>query len=163
MNLNIDLFEQKKSKIRTIFGILILVFSFSYLLYNFNNQESFDLFDWIFFAIFLLLGLGHLFEGTGISIIKIFGTKSHILIDNEKIVFKPETFKKETRIKWKDIKSIEYKSAKYKISLLNSGYFEIDLPTTNYNLVQVIKESINSNSQKKNIPSNEDTSNKPER
>ena len=163
MNLNIDLFEQKKSKIRTIFGILILVFSFSYLLYNFNNQESFDLFDWIFFAIFLLLGLGHLFEGTGISIMKIFGAKAHILIDDEKIVFKPETFKKETRIKWKDIKSIEYKSAKYKISLLNSGYFEIDLPTTNYNLVQVIKESINSNSQKKNIPSNEDTSNKPER
>ncbi len=152
MNLNIDLLDQKKSKIRTIFGVLTLVFSFSYLFYNFNNQESFNLFEWIFFAVFLLLGLDHLLEGTGVSIMKIFGAKAHILIDDEKIVFKPETFKKETRIKWTNIKSIEHKVTRYKITLINNGYFEIDLPTTNYNLVQVIKESINAKSKEFDIP-----------
>jgi 5-hydroxyisourate hydrolase-like protein (transthyretin family) len=152
MNLNIDLLEQKKSTIRTIFGVLIVIFSFSYLFYNFNSQQSIDFFDWIFFAGYLLLGLAHLLEGTGTSIMKKLGAKAHILIDNEKIAFKPETFKKETRIKWKDIKSIEYKAAKYKISLINSDYLELDLPTTNYNLVQVIKESINAKSKEFHIP-----------
>jgi hypothetical protein len=152
MNLSIDLLNQKKSTIRTIFGILIVIFSSSYLLYNFNNQEYLNLFDWVYFIFFLLLGLGHLIEGTGISIRKLFGAKAHILIDNEKIVFKPETFKKETRIKWKDIKSIEYKAARYKILLINNGYCEIDLPTTNYNLVQVIKESICAKSKEFDIP-----------
>ncbi|WP_010417013.1 hypothetical protein [Anaerophaga thermohalophila] len=152
MNLSIDLLNPPKSTVRTIFGILIVIFSFSYLFYNLNTEKSFNLLDWIYFVVFLLLGLSHLIEGTGISIRKLFGAKAHILIDNEKIVSKPEPFKKETRIKWKDIKSIEYKAARYKILLINNSSIEIDLPTNDYNLIQMIKESINSKSQEYDIP-----------
>ncbi len=93
-----------------------------------------SLFDWAYFAGFLLLGLVHLIEGTGTSIMKFFGAKAHVLVDDEKIVFKPEAISKETRIEWKEITAIAYKAAQYKITKTDNSTLKIDLPTENYAL-----------------------------
>jgi hypothetical protein len=113
---------------------VIVVFSCSWLFYNLNEKEVLSLFDWAYFAGFLLLGLVHLIEGTGTSIMKFFGAKAHVLVDDEKIVFKPEAISKETRIEWKEITAIAYKAAQYKITKTDNSKLKIDLPTENYAL-----------------------------
>ncbi len=151
MSIDIDLLDKIKSKIRIVFGCAIVVFSCSWLFYNLNEKEVFSFFDWAYFAGFLLFGLVYLIEGTGTSIMKFFGAKAHVLIDDEKIVFKPEAISKETRVEWKEITAIAYKAARYEITKSDNSSLKIDLPTENYALVQNIKGAINSISEKHKI------------
>jgi hypothetical protein len=144
MLFSINLLTKEKSKYRIIFGILAIVFSISWIFINLGENDEIKIFDWFYFAIFLTLGIGHVIEGAGISLVEIFGAKAYIQVDAEKIRIKINPFVKEKTVAWNEILELEYKSARYKITKVDNSNIILDLPTENYRQVQGIKEIIKS-------------------
>jgi hypothetical protein len=151
MQLSINLLKQKRSVFRMIFGIIAIIFSISWIIIQYGENDKIKIFDWFYFLLFFLLGICHLIESTGISLRKIFGAKAYIHINNDKISIKPYAFYKEKNFKWTEIKEIEYKSAQYKITKTDNTSIIMELSTENYHIVQNIKESINSFATEKGI------------
>lgn len=151
MLFSINLLTKEKSKYRIIFGILAIVFSISWIFINLGENDEIKIFDWFYFAIFLTLGIGHVIEGAGISLVEIFVAKAYIQVDAEKIRIKINPFVKEKTVAWNEILELEYKSARYKITKVDNSNIILDLPTENYRQVQGIKEIIKSFATEKGI------------
>ncbi|MGF1636479.1 MAG: hypothetical protein ACFCUU_05355 [Cyclobacteriaceae bacterium] len=144
MELTINYLEKKKSRFRIVFGIITFLFSIFLISFILGKDEDIRMFEWLQFALFFILGIGHLIEGSGLSMLEIFGAKSYVKINSDRISIKPEVFKQEEIVKWEEIKDFEYKSAQYKITRDNDSFHIFDLPTNNYNKAQTIKETIKS-------------------
>jgi CheY-like chemotaxis protein len=77
-----------------VFGLTFLIIAFFWIFTRINNNETINLFDWFYTAIFGLNGLVHIIAGLGYSIESIFG-KAFIKIDNDNINIKLGIFEKE--------------------------------------------------------------------
>lgn len=144
MELTINLLPTKKSKFRIGFGILAILFAGFWILFNLAEKDSLKVFDWLYFIVFITIGIAHLIEGTGVSLVGLFGAKAFIYINDDKLHLKHDAFKKGKTVKWNEIKSIEYKSAQFKITKTDNSLVILEIPTDNYNRVQSIKQIIES-------------------
>src|SRR5690606_20441441 len=142
MLFSINLLTKEKSKHRIIVGILAIVFSKSWIFINLGENDEIKIFDWFYFAIFLTLGIGHVIEGAGISLVEIFSAKAYNQVDAEKIRININPFVKEKTVEWNEILELEYKSARYKITKVDTSNTILDLQKEKYRHVQGIKEII---------------------
>ncbi|WP_142532947.1 hypothetical protein [Saccharicrinis carchari] len=142
MELTINLLARKKSNLRIGFGMLAILFSILWIWIALAEKESLKIFDMLYFLVFLTLGIGHLIEGTGVSLVGFFGGKALIHINDKEIRIKQEPFTKGETIQWDELKSIKYKSAQYRITKTDDSTLMLKIPTDDYNRVQSIKETI---------------------
>lgn len=144
MELTINLLPTKKSKFRMGFGILVILFAGVWISFNLAEHESLKIFDWLYFIVLISIGIGHLLEGTSVSLVGLFGSKAFIHMNDDEIHFKYDRFKKGRIVKWCEIKSLEYKAAQYKITKTDNSIVILEIPTDSYNKVQSIKQIIES-------------------
>ncbi|TCO09328.1 hypothetical protein [Natronoflexus pectinivorans] len=151
MELHINLSKRNKSRTRIFYGIILVLFSISFLIIKLLIDGHISTFDWIYVIAFILLGIGHLIEGYGFSFATLLNREAFVHIGESGFRIKKDAFSKEKVIEWNHVKSIEYKSAQYKIGLNNNEIIRIDIPTDDYHRVQIIKESVNHYAEKNEI------------
>lgn len=106
-----NLLKIKKSKFRTIAGMLFLAYTIYYFIDKFMGNSGIRVIDWLNIIVFALNGIIHTMEGFGISFPGLFG-KAFIAIDKDVIIIKERVMHAERRILWEDVKSV---SSNYKI------------------------------------------------
>ncbi len=147
MIIYLNLHETKISKSRFYMGISLFIFSIIFLIINF-----FD-FNWIYFFqgfIFAIMGITHVIESKGKSILDFFG-KRYLKIDQELIELKFYIIKEPQIIHWKDITDIQFSTSNIKIFLKNSETVKIEYGLFTYKTVQKIKDALQKNAENKNI------------
>ncbi|ASB50564.1 hypothetical protein [Alkalitalea saponilacus] len=151
MELQINLLKNKKSRTRIFYGIILVLFSISFLIIKPLKDGHISTFDWVYVIVFMLLGIGHLIEGYGFSFSTFLNREAFVHIGDSGLKIKKDAFSKEKEIEWNHVKTIEYKSAQYKIGMNNNEIIHIDIPTDDYHRVQIIKESVNHYAEKNEI------------
>jgi hypothetical protein len=111
MNYKKDLLKIKKSKFRTILGMLFLAYTIYYFIDKFMGNSGIRVIDWLNIIIFALNGTIHTMEGFGISFPGLFG-KAFISIDKDVIIIKERVIRAERKILWEEVTSV---SSNYKI------------------------------------------------
>ena len=145
-----DLLDKKgKSTFRIVTGILFLVLSITWVIIRIVYNQIIRPFDWLYFGLFALNGVMHLYEGFGFSIAGLFG-KAYVSIDDKLISIKPGITKKEQNIYWKDIKTIDYKTNKYIVKNTDNTAITLDMSIFDYVLKNEIKGIIDSIAKRKN-------------
>jgi hypothetical protein len=107
-----------KSIFSVVLGFIFILLSVVWIITRLAENELIRPFDWLFFVIFTLNGLTHIFAGFGISIERFFG-KAFVQIDSNSIDIKLSIFKKEQNLYWQDIQSIDYVPHKFTFQMTN--------------------------------------------
>jgi hypothetical protein len=141
MNYKKDLLKIKKSKFRTIVGLLFLAYTIYYFIDKFVGNSGIRLIDLLNILVFALNGIIHTMEGFGISFPGLFG-KAFIAIDKEVIIIKERVIHAERKILWEDVISV---SSNYKIiqfSTLQGLTIVLKYSKYGYAESQLIKDAV---------------------
>ena len=128
-----------RRKLQLILGIIFIALSISWILIKMNDEII--VFDWIYSAIFFLNGVNAIMQYYGYIIEEFFG-KRFIRITDEKIQYKPKTFKPETTILWENITSIQFKVNKIEFKCNDGKTLNLQYSSMEYSSVQKLKDAI---------------------
>jgi hypothetical protein len=140
----------KKSKLRIIFGIILLVFSIIWISLKLIEDERISTFDWFYVILFTLNGIASVIDGLGYSLERFLG-KAFIQIDHDLIRIKQDVFDKEQRAEWNDIVSLDYEPTKLIIQKRDHSILMITLSKLSYSDISEIKEIVFSLARDKEI------------
>lgn len=135
MEIEVDLLAKKRSIIRIIFGLLVLV----YIVFLVLREEEVS--DYFGLGVFGLIAWINLIEGYGYSPQKVFG-KAFILINNNVIVVKTKVRRKAISICWDKIASINFRYTELLIKKKDSSGLSINTKDLSYETQNEIKEVI---------------------
>lgn len=133
--------NQEKSYFRLILGAVLLIISILLIVLKSCNNEEITLFDWIYFGLFAMNGIGQIVSGFGYRIEKLFG-KAFILINEDKISLKMKVVGKEQTVLWSEIKTINYNVNKLHIQKTDNTTLTFSFSEIEYALKNEIKECI---------------------
>lgn len=135
MEIKIDLLAKRKSIIRIIFGLLVLVYVV------FLALRAGEVSDYFGLVIFGLIAWINLIEGYGYLPQKVFG-KAFIEINYNVIVVKTRVGRKAISICWDKITSINFRYTELLIEKKDSSELSIDTKDLSYEIQNEIKEAI---------------------
>lgn len=120
-----------------IIGLIFLGMTYWVVSEGLDKPKGIDQFDWIYIAIFGLVGLRFVFKGLSYIL-----RKAYIRVDDEKIAIKPDEESKSEIIYWKDIQEIKQVDNNYEILKKDQSSFTIHFSYFDYKHVDDFKEAI---------------------
>ncbi|HKJ31539.1 MAG TPA: hypothetical protein VKA34_06905 [Balneolales bacterium] len=145
-DLYINLNQRKKSRKRTIFGAIEILFAFFFLDYLIFFEKMNWFYNFYFFF-FLLSGMIHFFEGLGKPVEDFIG-KSFIRISDDRLEVKLKKLQEGFSVSWNQIQSLKVGVIKVEIIDRNNKNYTIDLSHLSYPNVLEVKEVLTTRSNK---------------
>lgn len=102
-----------------------------------GKEKGLDQFDWVYIAIFSIVGVWFSIKGLS-SIIR----KAYIRVDDEKIAVKPDEESKSETIYWRDILEIREKEKNFEIIKKDNSTYMIYLSYYTYANADELREAI---------------------
>ncbi len=116
---------QQKSITRLLFGIIAIVLSILWLLFQ-KQGDRIHWQDWLYSSVFAIKGIHYLLSGLGLSYLVLFG-KAYVEFDDKIIAIKGTVFQNKTQTKWNEISSFKITPLSIEIHLQQKTKITIHL------------------------------------
>lgn len=148
-NFYLDFNNQSKSKLKLVFGLLMILLSVVNLIYYLNKGEirTIEIMNLVLLPI---VGLFQIFDGSGKIFKDLIGKRFFHLSEKELLV-KYRFFESGIKIEWKNLKSICLKYASVEFTKNDDSTEIVSLARLNYQQIKEIKSFIKTIAVKYNI------------
>ncbi|MCF8361770.1 MAG: hypothetical protein K9G70_04015 [Prolixibacteraceae bacterium] len=158
MHYHKDLLKLKtNSRLQIIIGFLMIALAIAWFPIKLHENGYLSIFDWLFSFIFFLNGILQVTTGFGVPPRRLFG-KAYIVVNDQKIIYKPYVLKPERKASWSNIESITYQTGRIDAYDANGKCLSIVQPGCfDYFTLKDVKDAIAGISREKNIPFTDST------
>lgn len=147
-----DLLVNKRNKFGIVFGIILLIFAFIWIIIKIS-ENNLETFNWLNFSFYILNGIFWTLYGFGYQIEKLF-FKAYIRINERNISVKTGIYEPKQEISWDEIQEIEYDSSKFILVRKDNSKLIFSIDKLEYLTIEELKETVNRIAKGKSIPYN---------
>ncbi|NLO72263.1 MAG: hypothetical protein GX102_15235 [Porphyromonadaceae bacterium] len=145
LNRNIKI-PNKNAFYHLIIGLIFLGMAFWVVSEGNKKESGVDQFDWIYIAVFGMVGLYFCYKGLNYIL-----RKAYIRVDDEKISVKPDESTNSETIFWRDIKMINEIESNYQIVKKDDSTYTIYFSYYTYKNADDLKQSVKETANAKGI------------